>query len=314
MRSWVERHQVLAVALAGGALYVAWIVRDVLIVLFLGYILAAALRPAVDWLVRWRVPRLGAIALLYVGFIGGLGWLLGSAIPPLIAEGQSFALRLSSLSQQVSAHLRFISPDQLSNLINFLQTQAAQVAASSVVVLGGLITALIISMYLLYDWHRLHERGSGVGGRLYAAVREADIALGAWARGQVLLSASVGLLSFAVLMVLGVEFAPVLAVLAFIFEFVPYAGPFLGGAPAVLIALNESTTTAVLVVIAYTVIQQLEAHLLVPLIMRRAVDLHPVVVIAVMLAGFEILGLPGVLLAVPLTVVARIMGERFWHA
>jgi len=315
MRSWIERHQVLAVAMAGGLAYLAWVLKDVLIVLFIGYILAAALRPAVDFLHRYSVPRVIAILILYVVFFAALGWLLAASLPPFLAQAQSFGLRLTELSHQLTQHIPFFGPDQLTHLIAYIQQQAAQIAAASLAVVLGFVSSIIISIYLLYDWHRIHQRKEGDTNRiLLAAAHDSELALGAWVRGQVVLSAAVGVLSFIVLMALGVEFAPVLAVLAFIFEFVPYAGPFLGGAPAVLIALNQSSTTALLVVIAYTVIQQIEAHLLVPLIMRRAVNLHPVVVIVVMLVGLEILGLAGVLLAVPVAVVVRVGWERFWHA
>jgi predicted PurR-regulated permease PerM len=315
MRNWIERHQVLAVALAAGLAYLAWVLKDVLIVLFIGYILAAALRPAVDWLERHLVPRVIAILILYVVFFAALGWLFASSLPQFVAQTQSFGARLTELSHQLTRQIPFFGPDQLANLVAYLQQQAAQVAAASLAVVVGLVSSVIISIYLLYDWHRIHKRGEGQASRtLLDAAHDSELALGAWVRGQVILSAAVGILSFFALIALGVEFAPVLAVLAFIFEFVPYAGPFLGGAPAVLIALNQSSTTALLVIIAYTVIQQIEAHVLVPLIMRRAVNLHPVIVIAVMLTGLEILGLPGVLLAVPVAVVVRVGWARFWHA
>lgn len=315
MRNWIERHQVLGVALLGGLAYIAWELRFVLVVLFLGYILAAALRPAVDWLQGHGLPRVAGILGIYIAFFGALGWILATAVGPLMSQAQSFGLRLTELSHQVTHQLPFVGPAQMQSLINYVQSQAGQAAASSFTVAAGGLSALIISIYLLYDWHRLHARGEGQPLRAWwSTVRDSERALGAWVRGQVLLSAAVGVLSFIALMVLGIEFAPVLAVLAFLFEFVPYAGPFLAGAPAVFIALNDSTMAAILVIVAYVVIQQLEAHLLVPLIMRRATDLHPVVVIGVMLAGFEIMGIIGVVLAVPVAVMARIAWQRLWHA
>lgn len=315
MRDWIERHQVLAVALGGGLAFVAWELRFVLVVLFIGYILAAALRPAVDWLEGWRVPRVVGILGLYLAFFAALGWILSTAVGPLMSQAQSFGARLTQLATDVSHRLPFIGPAQIQSLIDYLQNQAGQFAASSFTVGAGIVSALIISIYLLYDWHRLHAHGEGQAGRaLWQTVRDSERSLGYWVRGQVVLSGAVGVMSFIALMSLGVEFAPVLAVLAFIFEFVPYAGPFLSGVPAVFIALNSSTMTAVLVVVAYVIIQQLEAHLLVPLIMRRAVDLHPVAVIAVMLIGFEVMGIVGVVLAVPVAVMTRIAWSHLWHA
>lgn len=314
MRSWIERHQVLAVALAGGAAFVAWELRLVVVVLFVGYILAAAMRPAVDWLERHRAPRVVAILGLYIVFFGLLGWVLSAAVAPLIAQAHSFGQRLAELGHTLSAHVPFVGPDQLANLVDYLQSQAAAAASSGFTVGASALSALIISIYLLYDWHRLHRRGGRVSHAIRGAVEESDYALGAWARGQVLLSGIVGAMSFVALMGLGVEFAPVLAVLAFIFEFLPFAGPFISGALAVLFALNQSAATAIIVAIVYVVIQQVEANLLVPMVMRRAVDLHPVAVIAVMLCGFEILGIVGVLLAVPVAVVVRILWLRLLHA
>ncbi len=317
MRQWIERHQVLAVALFGGLVYIAWELQTVLVTLFVGYILAAALRPAVDWLERHRVPRVVAILGIYVAFFVAIGTILSTALPSLLEQSQSFASRLSTLSTTLAHRVPFLGPAQLDSLLKYLQSQAAAVASASFVVGAGLVSALIISIYLLYDWHRLHERfrrGSQAWRTWGAAVEDSERALGAWVRGQLFLSGAVGVMSFIALIAIGVQFAPVLAVLAFLFEFVPYAGPFLSGAPAVLVALNQSSTDALLVIVAYVIIQQLESHLLVPLVMRRAVDLHPVIIIAALLAGFEILGLAGVVLAVPVAVVVRIAWSRFWHA
>lgn len=319
MRDWIERHQVLAVAAAGAAAFAFWQLRAVFVILFLGYILAAALRPAIDWLnQRLQVPRILAIVLLYAACVAILSGIIAPAAALMLEQGRLFAAQLGMLSHLLDKQGFLVTQAQIQNLVTYLQGQAVQAGALGLVLVVGLVSSVIVSIYLLNDWHELHARLHRNGGdhrvrHLFAAiVRDSEAALGAWVRGQLLLSTIVAGAVFVALTILGIEFAPVLAALAWIFELVPYAGPFLAAAPAVLLALNHSTEAALAVVVVYVIIQQIESHLLVPMVMRRSVDLHPVVSIAVMLAGFEILGIPGVLLAVPAAVLVRIAAQHIW--
>ncbi len=127
--------------------------------------------------------------------------------------------------------------------------------------------------------------------------------IGFWFRTQIFLSLLIGLSVWGVLVLLGVRHAFLLGIAAAIFEIVPYVGPILSGALAVLMALSTSVSLALYTLIAFLIIQQLESHVLVPLLMRRAVGLHPVIVIIALLIGIEVGGVLGALISVPAAAV-----------
>jgi predicted PurR-regulated permease PerM len=127
--------------------------------------------------------------------------------------------------------------------------------------------------------------------------------IGAWFRMQLLLSLIMGCTVWLGLSLLGVKYAFLIAVLAAFFELVPFLGPILSGAIAIVSALLTSTTLAIYTLIFFLIAQQFEANILIPLLSRRAVGLHPVIVIVALLIGATIGGVLGVIISVPAAAV-----------
>ena len=123
--------------------------------------------------------------------------------------------------------------------------------------------------------------------------------MGMWLRGQLFLSFIVGLLVYIGLLILGVKYALVLALIAAILEIIPFIGPTIAAIPAILVGLTDSWIKALVVVILYFVVQQLENHIIVPKVMQKAVGLNPIVVIIVIMVGAKLGGIVGALIAVP---------------
>src|SRR5258708_20276902 len=167
---------------------------------------------------------------------------------------------------------------------NVISSNALQVTST---VFGGifsLITVFIVSLYLfLFNYsfkknfsilfHRQHKE------KVLMTVDLVNEKLGAWLQGQMLLSLSIGVLTWIALMLLGIPFALPLALLAGLLEVVPTLGPTLAAIPAVVVALTISPTFAVVIIFTYILIQMLENQLFVPKIMERAVGLNPIIVI-----------------------------------
>ncbi|HZX00949.1 MAG TPA: AI-2E family transporter, partial [Candidatus Paceibacterota bacterium] len=121
---------------------------------------------------------------------------------------------------------------------------------------------------------------------------------------QLILSFVVGFMVFAGLWLLGVKYAVILGIFAAIFELIPIVGPIFAGGLAVVIGFSESAATGIYVLLLFLVIQQLENHVLVPIMMQKAIDVHPVVILIALLGGVELAGFVGLILAVPAVVVA----------
>jgi predicted PurR-regulated permease PerM len=125
--------------------------------------------------------------------------------------------------------------------------------------------------------------------------------VGYWLRGQVALMCAMFLVSFILFSILGVKYALTLAMLAGLMEIVPVVGPIIAGIPALLVAFNQSATLSLIVLVALIVLQQIENNVLVPMIMRKAVGLSPIIVMLSMMIGFKTLGVLGAIIAIPVS-------------
>ncbi len=178
------------------------------------------------------------------------------------------------------------------------------------------VLIFIASAYFLYDFPRFttnFRRFVPVRWRpLYADVTEkADRAVGGYLRGQILITATLGVLIWIGLTIIGVPLATAISFLAAIFNLVPYLGPIIGVIPAVLLGLTVSPLTSVLAVGVFILANQIEAHVLSPLILSRQTDLHPVTVLLAIMAGLGLMGLVGALLAVPLVALIKLLLEDY---
>src|SRR3989344_3688192 len=135
--------------------------------------------------------------------------------------------------------------------------------------------------------------------------------IGHWFRTQIILSIIMGFSVWGAMAALGVKHAFLLGVVAGIFEIVPFVGPILSGAIAVLVALSTSVPLGIYALIVFLILQQLESNILVPLLMKRSVGLHPVIVIISLFIGGEVGGILGILIAVPAAAVVQEMVEEW---
>jgi predicted PurR-regulated permease PerM len=181
--------------------------------------------------------------------------------------------------------------------------------------LGSIMIAPVIAFYLTRDVDDIKERFASwlpadFRDRIMGAISGIDEALAGWVRGQVIICTFVGVATGTSLALFGVEYALPIGILVGILEIIPYFGPLLGMIPAVLMAAQKSTLTAIIVALVFTLIQQVESAVLSPKIVGDCVGLHPLAVIGALLVGGALFGVIGVLLAVPVAAVLFILGER----
>ena len=133
-----------------------------------------------------------------------------------------------------------------------------------------------------------------------------------WIIGQIAAILLIFVLTWIGLAALGVEYAFTFAVLTGILEIVPFFGPILAAVPPTLVAFVDSPTKALVVVVIYVAIHQIEAHIISPMVMARSVQLHPVMVILAVLAMGDLLGVAGVILAVPIAAVVTVLLDELY--
>lgn len=291
-------------------LWLIYLIKDLLIILFVGVILMSALAPLVKFLTKFKIPKGIGIAVTYIIIVGIISGLLAIVLPPLFEESNRLVSVLPPLLDQL---FNAVGVDK-----SVLQAQLSSLSRNffslTLTIFDNLLTIiflLVLTFYLLFERENLEERVASLFLGREERVRKLTIQieekLGGWFRGQLFLSLVIGVFSFVGLSVLGIPYALPLAVIAGIMEVVPVIGPIISAIPPILIALTISPLLALGVGAMYFVIQQLENHLLVPQVMKRAVGLNPLVVILAIAIGSKLLGFAGALLAVPIAVVVQII-------
>jgi len=298
-----------------GSLWFVFQIKDILFLLFISFILMSALRPLVDGLERFRVPRFLSILLLYGLVFGGLGAGVASMIPSLVTQsGKLFA----QFPEFLSRAFPYISSD-----IQSLMQQVAPVGENLLRVTVGvfsnmlsMLTVMTFTFYFLLERRHLSDMlvtllGHDTGERVFMVLIQIEKRLGAWVLGQLCLMAIVGLFVYGGLYFLRVEYALPLAILAGLLEIIPTIGPTVSALPAILVAFGSSPVLAVSVAALYIIIQQIENNLLVPLVMKRSVGLSPVLTIFALLIGGRFGGVTGAVLAVPVLLAIQEIVNSF---
>ena len=188
--------------------------------------------------------------------------------------------------------------------------QTISAVTSTVTFVFGLVIVPIWLFYILNEQSHFMRTAiqlvpESIRADVVNVVRIADRIFSKYLRGQLILCAVVGALSTLGLMLLGVNFPIVLGTVAGVFEIVPFVGPIIGAVPAVLVALIQRPLLAVWTIALFFAIQQVENAVLVPRISGKAVELHPAVIIVVLIVGTRVAGLWGAILAVPVTAIIR---------
>lgn len=309
-----------------------WAVRDIVALVFTALILAALMNPFANWAAKRHVPKGVSVLLFYFVFLGGISLVLVLGLPQVVEQtvklGSSVGTSWHVLTEGVEQVRRFGEEYGLSaNLQAGAQSLQVQVTSfvsglfSRVTNLFGAMAALIVVLVMAFymvvrqeesvNWFRnfLPERHQQFVAHLLTEVQSK---FSHWLVGQLALCAIIGVLYYVGLRLLGVEGALVLALIGAFTEFVPYLGPILGGIPAVIAAASQSPTLALLTVLLYLLIQQLENHILTPKIVERAVGLHPVISIVALLVGGKLFGVAGAILAIPVTTACSVALMEIW--
>ncbi len=321
------------VALAVIVLWAAYLVRGVLLLLYISGLLAIGFSPIVRIIERQkllpigtrRFPRWLAILILYLAILGALT-LIGSLVfPPLFHQAEQLWTAMPEMFDRAQEYL--IQKGVLNERLTWKEAVERAPTASGSQAVGrtvlsavvglvggivGLLTILILTFYFLVESDGLRNTLMRLfpkrdRKRVDAAARTITTKVSAWLGGQLLLAGIIGGSSALGLWALGIPFFYVLALISAIGEMIPVVGPILAAIPAIAIASTVSMKKVLLVVIFFVVQQQLENHVLVPKVMQRQVGVSPVAVIVALLIGGTLLGIPGAILAVPSVAIIQVL-------
>lgn len=277
-----------------------------------------------------------AIVCAYVGIVAIMISVMAFVVPRSVASVQGLSLELPQLAHnyrlqagavpgmdRLPAQLReqiLRAPEGIANSVGQFGSRAngslVSFAFSAFWVVAFVVIVPILAIYLLLETHAVWRWTIGLLPSDYRlpiarVVREIDLMLSAFIRGQLLVAAIVGVLMTLLLLALHVKYAPLIGLAAGLFDLVPYVGAIAGWIPAVTIALlTNGLASAAFVTIGIVVINQLEGNVLIPNIVSKNVNLSPLAVILALFLGGELFGTLGLVITVPAIAILRIVGEK----
>lgn len=333
----LKRRRIVAALVIGGLVLATgwglWVIRPVLAPFLMAIVVAYLISPLVGTLSRWGLSRGWAILAAYALLLAVGAVIVGKVLPNAAkqARGLSEAIPLYSMKarQLVDGLQQRVRDggappelrDVLDRLITNLETRSVQALSQLLSIrtlqqaaglLGSLLLAPFLAFYMLRDIDRFKERAvrslpSRYRNDLVGLLRGLDRVLAGFVRGQILLGLAVGSLAALATGLLGFRYFVLLGIWAGLTEFIPYVGPVLGAIPAVLAGLSISPLLALQTAIAFALIQQLENAVLSPRIMGESVGLHPLAVMFSVLAGGYLAAPWGLILALPVAGVLRVL-------
>lgn len=295
-------------------------------------IISYVLNPIVRMLGGRKVPRTMAVLLIYAVVLTSLSVILMNVIPMLVEQLEELGEHLPELAlhtqQMVSRWDNGIFPGSIRMGMNnwFFQFENRLTSGISKFLdnigttIGVVFNAFIIPFlifYMLKDIElieRLVLRYLPRSRRksTITLLKEIDQALGNYVRGQLLVCVIIGVLAYIGYMIIGMPFALLLAGVVALCNIIPYLGPFLGAAPAIVMATTISWKMVLFVLLVNMLCQTIESNVISPQVVGRSLHLHPMLIIFALLIGGEIAGVPGLILAVPFFAVMKVIIQHFY--
>jgi predicted PurR-regulated permease PerM len=327
---------VLVAAAVAGALYLAYLIRDVIGLFLIALFFAVAIAPAVNWLDRRSVPRWIAILIVYLSIaasIFGIGLLI---VPPLVNGVEDLSGDLPGYVDDLRHNETFREYDDRYQITEKLTQQAEELptklgdAAGTLrdVTVGvftrfvQLFSILVITFFLVKDGDRLLEfmyrqLPPERARRMRRIAGDISDAVAGYVFGNFVISVLAGLVTYVTLRILDVPFATPLAILFGFFDLIPLVGATLGGIlVGIVVAFTHFPVGLIVWVAVLVLYQQIENNMIQPYVYGRAVQLHPLIVIVAILIGAALLGVLGALVAIPAAAAVQAVVRdywRFWH-
>lgn len=320
----MEKNQVLDVSwetvikifIAIFILYIIYITRQIFLWFFFGLAISVLLEPAINFLRKLRIPKIFAIVIIYFSIFGIVGLLIYLTAPIFISELKQFSNYLPEYFERINPVLRQLGIDtarSFTDLTKFLMGGLEQgsesILGAVISFLGGVSSAIFILTMAFF----LSLENNGVEKFLTLVLpkkyedhvtiffERAQLKVTRWFGARLLACLFVGLASFIVFYIFGIDYALLLALISGVLNFVPYIGPWITAITlAIFVGVSSPTPIIIIYVLAAVLaIQAIENNLLTPILMKKMIDFPPVLVLISLLAGAKIFGFLGMLFAIP---------------
>lgn len=306
---------ILKISIAVAVFYILYSVRHILIWFIFALTISVLFNPAINFLQKRRIPRSIGVILVYVGTFGLLSLLIYLVVPLFIFEIQTFLGSFPEYFEKISPPLKGLGFQAFESIENFLKAlgktlegMADNIFSALFSIFGGVFTTLFVivtAVFLSLEEKAVEKTLLLLFPKKYEAQvltiwERCQKKVTGWFGARILACLFVGVLSYITFFFCDIKYPFTLALFAGVFNFIPYIGPLLTGIVLFLIIFPVDWAKGILVLIIFTIIQQLENSILTPMLMKKFVGLPPALVLLSLVIGGNLWGLLGAILAIPL--------------
>jgi predicted PurR-regulated permease PerM len=313
----------VVLVLVGAGLIFA--LRETLLIVFTAIVIASAIEPLVGYFMRYHIPRVASVVMIYLALLSLMGVMFYVVVPPLLSETVTFIETLpatlnalsGSLGAEATIDVEPVPPSLVESLRELQQMISPTVEGVMSVItrlFGGLLSFVFIVVLSFY--FTAQERGISdflklVTPKPYQVYvldlwRRSQWKIGRWLQGQIILSLFIAILVYIGMSFLGIRYPLLLAIAAGILELIPVFGSIIAAVPAIILAFIEGGTSLALVVVGYYIlINQIQGNIIYPLVVTKIIGVPPVLVVLSIIIGGQLAGFWGIVLGVPIVAVLR---------
>jgi len=292
------------------SLLVLWQLRALILTVFLCFLFMEGLHPIVNWLEKTKMPRALAIFIVYLFIIAILSFSVVGVIPDHVEQSTILIKNLPMALKNIDIlGLNFVD---FSSQFKILENLPENITSLVVAIFSNVLSIFIffvITFYLLLERKNFDKYLKNIFGqkslKAINVFNQLEKRLSMWVGAQLMLMLIIGILSYFGYVIIGVNFALPLAIIAAILELVPNIGPTIASILAGIFGLTISPITGVLAVIWGIIVQQLENNFIVPKIMKEATGINPLITILLIASGARLGGVVGAIIALPLYITVE---------
>ena len=297
-----------------GSIWFLYFIRDIVLQLFVALLLVSILNPFIVKLTKFKIPKVISILFSYVLIFSFLGFTIGSILPPLIEQTTNLANNLPGYLQNLGLQ-KYANEEVLRQTVSQLGSVPGQIIKAGFSLFGNIlsiITVAIFAFYILLIRDKFDSSLELLFGKdktkdVVNIINTLETKLGGWARGQFILMLSIGTLSYIGFIILGIPYALPLAMLAGIFEIIPYIGPIIAAIPAIILGFSISPFLGFAAIGLAILIQQLENYVLVPKIMEKSTGVAPIIILLALAVGLKVAGITGMVISIPIVIIIQVL-------
>lgn len=295
-------------------LFVVKQISGILVGIFIAYLIMTAVNPLVTLLEKIKIPRqLSALGILVI-ILAAIASGVAALIPPIVDQTGAFLNQLPKLMAELGIRL---DQSLLSNQLGSIPQNAFKFITGAFSNALAVFTILVMSYYLILERKNVSSRLTQFFGdeeeKVENILMKIESRIGAWIRGQVILSFIIGVAVYTGLISLSIPYALPLGIIAGLLEIIPNIGPTVSMIPAAIVGFTISPIHGGAVILLYFLVQQFENYLIVPLVMKKAVGLNPLVTLISLMIGLTLYGPLGAILSIPIVLVSEVLIPYFMN-